>query len=357
MRYFVCLLVTLCISAGILYAEPNSQQLSTPEKQQASKHGTQNPEAYELYLKGRSYWDKRTNLETAISYFNQAIAKDPDYALAYAGLADAYAVLPDYGGSSSEDNPKAQAAARKALELDATLGRPHAVLGYTKFSEWDFAGGEAEFKKAIALDPNDAITHAWYAECIGEIGGREQEAFVEIQRAHQLDPQSWVINYDLASHYIRTRQYDEAISICKKLADENPRVALPHYRLAVAYEGKRMYWQSIEESKVASRLSGDRSESEFVSAMEQGFRAGGWEGAYRKGIEVALAQRKTGGWSGFDIAAMYAELGEKDQAFQWLNTALQEHDGDLVGLNTNPVFDAIRSDPRFAELVRKVGLP
>ena len=118
-----------------------------------------------------------------------------------------------------------------------------------------------------------------------------------------------------------------------------------------------MYWQSIEESKVASRLSGDRSESEFVSAMEQGFRAGGWEGAYRKGIEVALAQRKTGGWSGFDIAAMYAELGEKDPAFQWLNTALQEHDGDLVRLKTDPAFDAIRSDPRFAELVRKVGLP
>jgi len=198
-------------------------------QQLASRQGTHNPEAYELYLKGRSYWEKRTNLETAVSYFNQAIAKDPGYAMAYAGLADAYAVWPDYGGSPSEDNPKAQAAARKALELDPALGRPHAVLGYTKFSEWDFAGGEAEFKKAIALDPNDAITHAWYGECIGETGGREQEAFAEIQRAHQLDPQSSVINYDLARHYIRTREYDEAISICKKLANENPRFTLPHY--------------------------------------------------------------------------------------------------------------------------------
>ena len=187
MRYFTCLLVALCISASTLFAaDPNGQQLSTSEKQQVGKQGTQNPEAYALYLKGRSYWDKRTlsDLETAVSYFNQAIAKDPGYALAYVGLASAYAVLPDYGGSPSEDVPKANAAARKALELDATLGRPHAVLGYTKFGhEWDFAGGEAEFKKAIELDPNDATVHQWYAESLFMLGGREQEALAEINRA------------------------------------------------------------------------------------------------------------------------------------------------------------------------------
>jgi hypothetical protein len=118
-----------------------------------------------------------------------------------------------------------------------------------------------------------------------------------------------------------------------------------------------MYSQSIEEFKVASQLSGDRNESELASAMEQGFRSGGWKGAYRKGIEVSLAQRKTGYSSAYTIATMYAELGEKDQAFQWLNTAFQEHDEDLLGLRTDSSFDPIRSDPRFAELVRKVGLP
>lgn len=145
-----------------------------------------------MYLTGRFYWNKRTvpDLETSISYFGQAIAKDPSYALAYSGLADAYSQLPIYGGASpSENYPKSNAAARKALELDATLARPHAVLGNNEMQfEWDFTGGEAEFKKAFELDPNDATAHHWYANIIGRIGGREQEAFTEAELAHQLDP-------------------------------------------------------------------------------------------------------------------------------------------------------------------------
>ena len=361
MRYFTRLLVAICISASTLYAaDPNGQQLSTPEKQQAGKQGTQNPEAYALYLKGRSYWNKRTlsDLETAVSYFNQAIAKDPGYALSYAALADAYTVMPDYGGSPSEDIPKSHAAAHKALELDTTLARPHAALGYTKFRhEWDFAGGEAEFKKALALDPNDAITHAWYAENIGTIGGRDQEALAEINLARQLDPQSPVISFDLGNIHIAARRYDEAIAVCKKLADENPAFALAHYCLSEAYWGKGIYSQSIEEWKVESQLSGEPSDAELASAMEQGFRSAGLKGALHKGIEASLAQRKTGYSSAYGIAALYAQLGDKGQAFQWLNTAFQEHDQGLMGLKTDYTLDLIRSDPRFAELVRKVGLP
>ena len=156
MRYLTCIGFALCCCASFLdyqSSQNGQQQPSTPEKQQVSKQGTQNPEANELYLKGRSYWDKRTlpDLETAVSYFNQAIAKDPGYALAYAGLADAYAILPDNGGDPREDIPKSDAAARKALELDSTLARPHADLGYNKMLyEFDFAKGEAEFKKALA---------------------------------------------------------------------------------------------------------------------------------------------------------------------------------------------------------------
>ena len=361
MRYFTRLLVAICISASTLYAaDPNGQQLSTPEKQQAGKQGTQNPEAYALYLKGRSYWNKRTlsDLETAVSYFNQAIAKDPGYALSYAALADAYAVMPDYGGSPSEDIPKSHAAAHKALELDTTLARPHAALGYTKFRhEWDFAGGEAEFKKALALDTNDAITHAWYAENIGTIGGRDQEALAEINLARQLDLQSPVISFDLGNIHIAARRYDEAIAVCKKLADENPAFALAHYCLSEAYWGKGIYSQSIEEWKVESQLSGEPSDAELASAMEQGFRSAGLKGALHKGIEASLAQRKTGYSSAYGIAALYAQLGDKGQAFQWLNTAFQEHDQGLMGLKTDYTLDLIRSDPRFAELVRKVGLP
>ena len=267
-------------------------------------------------------------------------------------------MLPDYGGDPSEDLPKATAAAHKALELDATLGRPHAVLGYTKFvHEWDFAGGVAEFKKALTLDPHDATAHAWYAESIGTIGGREQEAVTEANRAHQLDPRSAVIRFDLGRVHVLARQYDEAIAVCKKLADENPKFSMAHYCLSDAYWRKRMYSQSIEEYKIGSQLSGDRADSEYASAMEQGFRSGGREGALDKGIEALLPQRKTGGSSAYTIATMYAELGEKDQAFQWLNTSIQERDTEVPGMRTDSSFDTIRSDPRFAEMVRKVGLP
>ena len=344
-------------------ADKLRSKLSTSEKQLVAKQGTQNPEAYELYLKGRYYWNKRTlpDLDTAISYFNQAIAKDPSYALAYSGLADAYGLLPSYGGSPSENYPKSNAAARKALELDATLARPHAVLGANEMEyDWDFAGGEAEYKKAFELDPNDATAHDWYATDIGAIGGREQEALAEINRAHQLDPLSPGISTDIGWVHICARRYDEAIAICKKVADENPTFARAHLRLADAYWGKHMYPQVIEQSKVWGRLSGDRNDSDFASAVEQGFRSAGWKGALTKGIGARLAQRKKGYFSACGIAVLYADLGDKNQAFRWLNTAFQEHDGGdggLMGLKTDFSLDPLRSDPRFAELVRKVGLP
>jgi len=341
-------------------AEKLRSKLSASEKQQVTKQGTQNPEAYELYLKGRYTWNRRTpsNIATAISYFNQAIAKDPGYALAYSGLADAYSVLPVTGSAPSEAYPKSNAAARKALELDATLAQPHAVLGRNEMNyDWDFAGGEAEFKKALELDPNDATAHQWYAVGIGQIGGREQEALAEINRAHQLDPLSPVIGGVVGLIHTLARQYDETVAVCKKVVSEDPTYALAHRNLAYAYWGKRMYPQVIEEWKAFGQLSGDRNDSEFASAMEQGFRSAGWKGALTKGIEIRQAQRKTGYSSAYNIAALYADLGDKDQAFRWLNTAYQERDYSLVGLKTNFLFDPIRSDPRFAELVRKVGLP
>ena len=335
-------------------------KLSTSEKQQVTKQGTRNPEAYELCLKGRYYWNKQTpsDIATAISYFNQAIAKDIGYALAYAGLADAYNSLANIGGSPSENFPKSNAAARKALDLDATLARPHAVLGNVEMEyDWDFAGGEAEYKKAFELDPNDAATHWRYASTIAPIGGREQEALAEVNRAHELDPQEPIISAVVGYVHINARQYDEAIVACKQVANENPTFAMAHECLAYAYWGKKMYPQVIEEWKTYGKLSGDPSDSEYASAVEQGFRSGGWKGALRKGIEASLAQRKTGYSSAYTIATMYSELGEKDQAFQWLNTAYQERDLYLLGLKTDFTLDPIRSDPRFAELVRKVGLP
>jgi tetratricopeptide (TPR) repeat protein len=341
-------------------AERLRSKLSTSEKQQVTKQGTQNPEAYDLYLEGLYYWNQETppGLNTAASYFNQAIAKDPGYALAYSGLADVYNALPEISGSPSENFPKSNAAARKALELDATLAQPHAVLGSNEMEyDWDFAGGEAEYKKAFELDPNDAKAHWWYAFNIGQIGGREQEAIAEINRAHQLDPLSPVISAIAGIVDSSARRYDEAIAACKKLADENPTFAMAHSCLAGAYWGKKMYPQVIEEWKTYGQLSGDRIVLDIASAMEQGFRSAGWKGALTRGVEATQAQRKTGYFSAYFIATLCADMGDKDQTFLWLNAAYQERDPSLLGLLTDFSLDPIRSDPQFAELVRKVGLP
>jgi eukaryotic-like serine/threonine-protein kinase len=334
--------------------------MSTSEKNSVTRQGTQNPEAYELYLKGRYAWSKRTapDLETAISYFNQAITKDPGYALAYAGLADVYSVYTFYGANPSEVYPKSNAAARKALELDPTLAHPHAVLGgnYTEY-DWDFAGGEAEYKKALELDPNDATAHQWHGQDLGWIGGREKEAMDEMNRAHQLDPMSAIISQSTGIVQISARKYDDAIATCQKVASENPTFAQAHYCLAYAYWGKGMYQQVVDEFKALAQLGGNPRDVEFASALEQGFHSGGWKGALVKAIEIRLAQRKTGFLAAYNIAILYAALGEKDETFRWLNTAYEERDFQIESLRTEFLLDPVRSDPRFAELVRKVGLP
>ncbi|HMK31274.1 MAG TPA: protein kinase [Terriglobales bacterium] len=345
--------------AGDLAAKLRSQ-LNSSQKQQVTKQGTQNLEAYELYLKGRYSWSRRTapDLQAAISCYNQAIAKDPGYAMPYVGLAAVYGALATFGGNPSELIPKSTAAARKALELDPTLARPHADLASTKMEyDWDFAGGEAEYKRALELDPGDATAHQWYGEDLGRIGGRVQEAIAEADRAHQLDPLSPMVATNTAFARSLGRRYDEAIAICQKVVSDDPTFARAHFCLAEAYWGKRMYPQVVEEFKLYGQLFGDSNEVKFASALEQGFASGGWKGALTKGIDARLAQRKTGYSSPFNIAALYADLGAKDQPFKWLDTAYQEHDWRLMNLKTDFRLDPLRSDPRFAELVRKVGLP
>lgn len=334
--------------------------ISAADREQVTNQGTEDAAAYSLYLKGRYAWNNRTHseVEKAISYFNQAIAKDPAYALAYSGLADAYSVLPNFGGNQNEDFPKANAAARKALELDPTLAHPHAVLGSNEMQfEWDFLAGEAEFKKSFELDPNDATARQWYADEIGQIGGREPEAFAEIDRAHELDPLSPVITRVVGGVRGSARKFDEELAICGKLANENPTFAIAHDCLAHAYRGKHMYPQVIEEWNALGRLSGYRVDADFAAAADRGFRSSGWKGALTNAIAFRQAQRRTGYFSAFDIAALYADLGDKEQAFHWLDIAYQEHDWPLITLNTNSALDPLRSDQRFAEMVRKVGLP
>jgi len=341
-------------------AERLRSTLSSADKEQVTNQGTSDPEVYSLYLKGRYAFNHRSfaNLQAAISYFTRAIAGDPKYALAYSGLADAYSVLPFFGANPSECSPKSNAAARKALELDPNLAHPHAILGTNEMQyDWDFAGGETEFKKAIELDPNDATAHQWYAENLATLGGREQDALAEINKAHELDPDSPVIRRVIGSILVSARRYDAAISVCKQLENEDPAFALAHDCLGYAYWGKRMYAQVVEEWKTYGELSGERSEMEFGAALDRGFRSAGWGGALTQVIQTRETQRETHYVSPLIIARYYAELGDKDKAFAWLDTAYREHDWLLMGLNTFFEVDSLRSDPRFGELVSKIGLP
>jgi len=337
-------------------------KMSGSEKQHVISQGTQNPEAYQLYVKGRYYWNKRTpgDLTTAMSYFRQAIDKDPNYAMAYVGIADTYGVASDFGGDPNELVPKSDAAAAKALELDPTLARPHAGLAYNKMAYyWDFAGGEAEFRKAIELDPSDATTHQWFAEALGMMGGRAQEAIDEINRAHQLDPLSPIIVFGQAESYISDRQFDKAIELLKKYIADNPTFGRAHQALATAYWGLRKYPEAIEEFKTYGKLSGDPMFGGFGEALDNGFRSGGWHAALRKSIELMQAQQKSmpGYVFAFYLAKLYAELGEKDRAFESLELAYKKHDVWLIGLRTDFALDVLRSDPRYGELVRKIGFP
>jgi eukaryotic-like serine/threonine-protein kinase len=338
-------------------------KLTGTEKEQVTKQGTQNAEAYQLYVKGRYYWNKRvlSDVKTSVSYFNQAIDKDPSYALAYSALADAYAVMPSEGGDPNDLIPKSNAAVRKALELDPTLAHPHAVLGNNKAGyDWDFSGGEAEFKKAIELDPSDATAHQWFSLLIGEIGGRAQEAIDEANRACQLDPLAPIMSVALGEAYATSRQFDKAIEVDQKILAENPRFAGAHSELGNWYWAEHKYAESIQEWKVSAQMQGDKNGIELAAALDAGFRSGGSQGALRKALETYLAQRKanSGNYvSSYTIAETYANLGEKDRAFEWLNTAYKEHDSGIASLPTDFYLDPVRSDPRFVELLRKVGFP
>jgi serine/threonine protein kinase/TolB-like protein len=337
-------------------------KMSGAEKQQVARQGTQNPEAYQLYVKGRYYWNKRTfaDINTAISYFNQAIDKDPGYALAYSGVADAYVVISAYGsGDPAEYFSKAVAAAQKALELDPTLARPHADLGLAKMQHsWDFTGGEIEFRKAFELDPSDATAHQWFSQNISYLG-RSREAIEESGRARELDPLSPIIRSAQADAYTFDHQYDTAIDLYKKLSADNPTFSVAHLGMGLAYWGQRKYPQTIEEFHTYARLSGDKNYVEYADAMDAGFRSGGWPGAARKAIEALAAQHKARNnfMAPYLIAELYADTGDKDHAMEWLNTAYQERCPWLLLTRVDFAFDPVRSDPRYADLIRKIGFP
>jgi tetratricopeptide (TPR) repeat protein len=216
-----------------------------------------------------------------------------------------------------------------------------------------------KLRKAIAIEPNDATSHQWLGQLLGYLGGRAQESIEETTRAHQLDPLSPEIAFAVAEAYVEDHQDEKAEGLYRKLVAENPEFPVGHLGLAWMYLDRGKYAQYIQEFQTYARLAGNEEHQEWAAAMDSGYRAGGWPAAARKGIEVLRAQReaKTNYLAAFNIAQLYATIGDKDQAFAWLNTARDEHNLWLVRIRTDRAFSVLRSDPRYAELLNKIWTP
>jgi len=338
-------------------------QLSGTEQESLAKVGTKDAEAYQLYLKGRYFANRGTAAEgykRGIEYFGQAIEKDPGYALAYAGVADSYNGLA--GGliylPPSETLPKAKAAAMKALELDDTLAEGHAALAYTEFFGWEWASAEREFKRAIELNPNSAVSHTRYAEFL-QARGRFNESMAEGHRAQELDPLSPLILTQLGYLDLLTRQYDESIAQFHKALDLYPDAAWTRAEVAWAYALKRMYPQAFAEyDKIAERDKVVTAENQLVASTL------GWlyavSGREADALRIAREFSNLSSHEYIDsypIATIYAGLGNKDEAFRWLEKGYEEHSASMPYLAVDPFWYAMRSDPRYADLLRRMGLP
>ncbi len=325
-------------------------KLSGEGERQLTRRYTDNVEAYQLYLKGRYFWNKRTEdaLKKGIEYFEQAIQKDPNYALAYAGLADSYALLDLYTGLQRGDVfPKARAAAAKALEIDDALAEAHTSLSYVKYYyEWDWSGAEKELKRAIEINPNYATAHQWYAEYLFYMQ-RFDESLAEINRAYELDPLSLVINTELGSPYLYMRQYDQAMEKYRKALEMDPHFFLANYCLALCYGQKSMYREAI------SALGSGKDVSATVGYF---YAASGRRKEAREMLDRIMEISKREYFSPYLIAKVHAGLGEKDEAFAWLEEAYQERDERMVMLRVDMHLDGLRSDPRFTDLLERVGL-
>jgi serine/threonine protein kinase/Tfp pilus assembly protein PilF len=333
-------------------------KLVREDEKKLTKRSTENTEAYQLYWKGKFHWNKRKDdaLQKAVEYFNQAIEKDPGYALAYAGLASTYAVLPEYSGLPARDfMAKAETAARKAQELDATLAEPHAVLGYIKYVfQWDWEGAEIEFRRAIELDPNSPTTHHWYCIFL-RVQAKFEEALSEIKRAQDLDPLSPVINANVGEVLSYMRHDDLAIEKFNKTLELDPNFSLAHMDLGLLYTRQSKYDEALSEMQKVRQIVGVNSPYGMGNLGYVYARAGKTDEAI-KTLNRLLNFSKEGYTVSVQIACVYAGLGDKAKTFEWLGNGYNEHNNYLRDLKTWFVWDNLRSDPRYMALLKKIRL-
>jgi DNA-binding winged helix-turn-helix (wHTH) protein/TolB-like protein/Tfp pilus assembly protein PilF len=326
-------------------------RLSNDERARTRKHYTENAEAYQAYLKGRYFWNKRTpeGFRKGVEYFRRAIEVDPAYALAYAGLADCYVRLGDRGGAEERGAvARGTEAVARALELDDTLAEAHAAAGFIKFRfEWDFAGAEREYRRALELDPAYPEAHQWYAfQLLSR--GRRAEADSEIARAIELDPVSLGHNEARALYLFFARRYEESVAQCRKTLEMEPEFAPAHYVLALDYEQLGRY----EEAEAELRRAGADSSSGVAAALAHVLAAAGKKEEARA---VLRERAERGEVTPADLALVYAGLGEREPALDWYERAAEVRSLRPAWLLLDPRLDALRDSPRFAALLKRLG--
>ena len=332
------------------------------EEKALAKNYTESNEANQLYMKGRFYWNKRTpyTLHKSVECYEQAIQQDPSFALAYAGLADTYSLLggPEAGGDMSplEALPKAKAAALKAIQLDGSLAEPHVSLAHVSyFYDRDFAAAEREFKRALELNPNYPVAHHWYAIFLSIFPQRMSDALVEIRRAVELDPTSLVINAWYGRILGLAGQLDQSVEQLRKTVELDPNFILAHYRLGQSYSEKQMYNEAIDEFNKVLNLPDGKTTG--LTGLAYTYALAGRKPEAQKAFDELLELSKHQYVSPGQIAIIHIARGEKDQAFQRLEEANRIFDLNVMRLKIERRFDPIRSDPRFEDLVRRIGLP
>ena len=331
--------------------------LTPPDRARLARVHASNPDAYQAYSKGRFFWNKRTeeDLKKAIGFFQQAVDKDPAYALAYDGLADCWLPLGWYGYlSPSATFPYAKAAVTRALSLDDALAEAHTSLAFVSlYYDRDWTKAEREFRRGIALNPNYANGHHWYAEYLTLVG-RHKQAIAESERARELDPLSTIINTWLGSRYFFARQYDKAIEEYRNAVEMDPNFVPAHLVLGHAYEQKGMLKEAIVEFERAVSLAG--SSSIYAASLAHAYGVSGRRVDALRVLEDLRKMAESRFVSSYDLALAHLGLGENAKAFELLNAAVQERSPRVAFLGVEPRFDGLHADPRFRELMRSVGL-
>jgi len=338
-------------------------RLNSADETRLARSATDNSEAYQLYLQGRYHWNQRTlaGIKKSIEFFQQATEKDPNFALAYAGLADAYSMGNNLGVfTPKESAPEAKAAATKALVLDPRLGEAHAILGQVKSHyDFDLPGAQREFLKAIELNPNYANAHLYYAGGYLTPMGRHAEAIAEMKKALELDPLSSALNNYMGMTYLLAGDYQKSVQQLQRTIELDPTFPLAHFFFASCLTEIGKYEQAIEEMQKGALLSGARPEEASAWAAEflKAFRTGGPNGYWQKNLEVTLKEHEQGGTGTLDLASAYARVGDKEKALEWLQKAYEERDGNITLVKSYPDYKSLRGDPRFSALLKRIGLP